>query len=112
MISKNYICAVLDVSQYLLSHKDVWFMENELRKIAPRYFKKIVDKFIDEEILFSTKDGLLFDDDGVDALNSYLSELVDNMPEEEEVIDKIKKITGIVADVTTIGTNIIRKDQI
>ncbi len=110
MISKNYISAVLDVAQYLFDHKDVWFMDGEIRKITPRYCKKIIDTFIDEEILISTKDGLLFDEDCVDALNSYLSELADNMPEEEDILDKIKKVTGIAADITTIGANIIRKD--
>ena len=65
IMSKEYISNALDVIQYLLDHIGYFIMDREIYEISPRYGKKIINKLIDEEIVVSTKDGLLFDEDDI-----------------------------------------------
>ena len=102
MISKNYIDNALNVIQYLLDHPNRWISDQEIYEISPRYGQKIIDNIIDEEVVISTKDGLLFDESEVYALNSYLSELSDALDnikksEQAELLNKIGAISNIIA---------------
>ena len=101
-MSKNYIDNALNVIQYLLDHPNYWMSDEEIYNVSPRYGKKIIDNLLDEEVLISTKDGLLFDEGDVYALNSYLSELGDEIEnikksEQAELLNKIGAITNIIA---------------
>ena len=102
MMSKNYIDNVLNVIQYLLDHQNYWISDMDIYKVSPRYGKRIIDDLIDNEVVVSTKDGLLFDEGDAFALNSYLSELSDELEnieksEQAELLNKIGAISSIVA---------------
>lgn len=106
-MSKIYIDGLLDIIQYLLEHRNTWFSEENLYKLSPRYGKKIVDNLIDEEIIVSTKDGILFDESDIIALNSYMSEIQDDLQnikksEQTELLNKMVAITNIIASLTNI----------
>lgn len=101
-MSKEYISNALDVIQYLLDHRDYFIMDRDIYEISPRYGKKIIDNLIDEEIVVSTKDGILFDDEDIWALNSYLSELKEELckikkSEREDLLKKIMAISNILS---------------
>ena len=102
MMSKNYIDNALNVIQYLLDHPNYWMSDEEIYNVSPRYGKKIIDNLLDEEVIISTKDGLLYDEGDAFALNSYLSELSDEIEtikksEQAELLNKIGAITNIIA---------------
>lgn len=102
MMSKSYIDNALNVIQYLLNHPNHWMSDEEIYNVSPRYGKKIIDNLLEAEVIISTKDGLLFDEGDVYALNSYLSELNDELEnikksEQTELLNKIGAITNIVA---------------
>ena len=102
MMSKSYIDNALNVIQYLLNHPNHWMSDEEIYNVSPRYGKKIIDNLLEAEVLISTKDGLLFDINDVYSLNSYMSELGDeleNIKKEEraELLNKIEAITNILA---------------
>ena len=108
MMSKNYIDNALNVIQYLLDHSNHWMSDKEIYSVSPRYGKKIIDDLIGREVVVSTKDGLLFDEGDVFALNSYLSELSDELDnikksEQAELLNKIGAITNIVAPLLKIS---------
>ena len=108
MMSKNYIDNALNVIQYLLDHPNYWMSDEEIYNVSPRYGKKIIDNLLDEEVIISTKDGLLYDEGDVFALNSYLSELSDeieniNKSEQAELLNKIGAITNIIAPLLKIS---------
>ena len=101
-MSKNYIDNSLNVIQYLLDHQNYWISDMDLYNVSPRYGKKIIDDLIDREVVVSTKDGLLFDEGDAFALNSYLSELSDELDnirksEQAELLNKIAAISNIIA---------------
>lgn len=102
MMSKNYINNALNVIQYLMDHPNHWMSDEEIYSVSSRYGKKIIDNLLEAEVLISTKDGLLFDINDVYSLNSYMSELGDeleNIKKEEraELLNKIEAITNILA---------------
>lgn len=102
MMSKNYIDNALNIIQYLLDHPNYWMSDKEIYSVSPRYGKKIIDNLLEAEVLISTEDGLLFDERDVYALNSYLSELNDelekiNKSEQAELLNKIGIITNMIA---------------
>ncbi len=105
-ISNEYVENVLSVVQYFLDHVNTTISDDVIMNISPRYGHKIMHVFEEEGIGFPSKDGIYFDNGDVDALNSYLSELKDNLPEEPERIDvwlnRIEKITTIGSNMTTI----------
>lgn len=102
MMSKNYIDNALTVIQYLLDHPNHWMSDEEIYNVSPRYGKKVMDNLLDAEVIISTKDGLLYDEGDAFALNSYLSELSDEIEtikksEQAELLNKIGAITNIIA---------------
>jgi hypothetical protein len=69
---------------------------------------RIIDNLLEAEVIISTKDGLLFDEGDVYALNSYLSELSDELEnikksEQTELLNKIGAITNIIAPLLKIS---------
>lgn len=101
-MSKEYISNALDVIQYLLDHTGYFIMDREIYEISPRYGKKIINNLIDEEIVVSTKDGLLFDEEDIWGLNSYLSDMKEELSdiektEKAELLNKIGAISNIIA---------------
>ncbi len=108
MMSKNYIDNALNVIQYLLDHSNHWISDKEIYCVSPRYGKRIIDNLLEAEVIISTKDGLLFDEGDVYALNSYLSELSDELEnikksEQTELLNKIGAITNIIAPLLKIS---------
>ena len=105
-ISKDYVDNVLFVAQYFLDHVNTIISDDIIKDISPRYGYKIMRIFEEEGIGFPSKDGIYFDTGDVDALNSYLSELRDNLPEEPKLFDvwlnRIEKATTIGSNMTTI----------
>ena len=108
MMSKNYIDNALNVIQYLLDHPNFWMSDEEIYNVSPRYGKKVIDNLLDAEVIISTKDGLLYDEGDAFALNSYLSELSDEIEnikksEQTELLNKIGAITNIIAPLLKIS---------
>lgn len=108
MMSKNYIDNALNVIQYLLDHPNFWMSDEEIYNVSPRYGKKVIDNLLDAEVIISTKDGLLYDEGDAFALNSYLSELSDELEnikksEQTELLNKIGAITNIIAPLLKIS---------
>lgn len=101
-MSKEYISNALDVIQYLLDHTGYFIMDREIYEISPRYGKKIIKNLIDEEVVVSTKDGLLFDEEDIWGLNSYLSDMKEELSnieksEQTELLNKIGALSNIIA---------------
>ena len=105
-ISKDYVDNILFVAQYFLDHVNTIISDDIIKDISPRYGYKIMREFEEEGIGSSSKDGIYFNSGDVDALNTYLSDLRDNLPEEPELIDvwinRIEKITSIGSNITAI----------
>lgn len=71
----TYGSSVVKVVKFLLSNKGRWITDYEITNIVPQFGEKIIDELIAYDIVTSTKDGLLFDDDNFDALKNYLRKL-------------------------------------
>ena len=115
MISEKYVNSVYDVAEYLLQHIDEAISDDDIYQITPSYSKRIIDELIDNDVIASTADGILFSQDDTPALFSYLSALNDTL--ESESLDKIDiylnrlaTITNIAANISTTARNIIGKD--
>jgi hypothetical protein len=64
---------LVKVIKFLLDNKGRWITDYEITNIAPLYGKKIIEDLIAYDVVITTKDGILFDDDCFEALKSYLS---------------------------------------
>jgi hypothetical protein len=72
MAEITYGSSVVKVVKFLLSNKGRWITDFEITNIVPQYSEKIIDELIAYDVVTSTKDGICFDDDNIDALNKYL----------------------------------------
>ena len=72
MAEITYGSSVVKVVKFLLSNKGRWITDFEITNIVPQYSEKIIDELIAYDVLTSTKDGICFDDDNIDALKKYL----------------------------------------
>ena len=72
MAEITYGSSVVKVVKFLLSNKGRWFTDFEITNIVPQYSEKIIDELIAYDVVTSTKDGICFDDDNIDALKKYL----------------------------------------
>lgn len=68
----TYGSSVVKVVKFLLDNKGRWITDYEIINIVPKYGEKIIDELIAFDVVTSTKDGICFDDDNVDALKNYL----------------------------------------
>lgn len=68
----TYGSSVVKAIKFLLSNKGRWITDYEITNIVPQFGKKIIDELIAYDVVISTKDGICFDDDNVDALKKYL----------------------------------------
>ena len=75
MAEITYGSSVVKVVKFLLSNKGRWITDYEITNIVPKYGEKIIDELIAFDVVTSTKDGICFDDDNVDALKRYLRKL-------------------------------------
>ena len=72
MAEITYGSSVVKVVKFLLSNKGRWITDFEITNIVPQYSEKIIDELIAYDVVSSTKDGICFDDDNIDALKKYL----------------------------------------
>jgi hypothetical protein len=72
MAEITYGSSVVKVVKFLLSNKGRWITDFEITNIVPQYSEKIIDELIAYDVVTSTKDGICFDDDNIDALKKYL----------------------------------------
>lgn len=72
MAGNTYGKSVVEVVKFLLHHPNVWISDDEIIKISPQLGERIIDELIAYHVVESTKDGLCFGDDCVDALKKYL----------------------------------------
>ena len=63
---------VVKMVKFLLSNKGRWITDYEITNILPQYGEKIIDELIAYNVVISTKDGICFNDDNVNALKKYL----------------------------------------
>lgn len=72
MAEITYGSSVVKVVKFLLSNKGRWITDFEITNIVPQYSEKIIDELIAYDVVTSTKDGICFDDNNIDALKKYL----------------------------------------
>lgn len=72
MAEVTYGRSVVKVVKYLLGNKGKWITDYEITNIEPQYGEKIIDELIAYDVVTSTKDGICFDSDNIDALKKYL----------------------------------------
>ena len=72
MAEITYGSSVVKVVKFLLSNKGRWITDFEITNIVPQYSEKIIDELIAYDVVTSTKDGICFDDDNIDALKKYM----------------------------------------
>lgn len=72
MAEITYGSSVVKVVKFLLSNKGRWITDFEITNIVPQYSEKIIDELIAYDVVTSTKDGICFDDDNIDALKKNL----------------------------------------
>lgn len=72
MVEINYGSSVVKVVRFLISNKGRWITDYEITNIVPQYGDKIIDELIAYDVVSSTKDGICFDDDNIDALKKFL----------------------------------------
>ena len=66
---------MVEVVKYLLHHPNVWISDDEIINISPKFGERIINELIAYQVVVSTKDGLCFGDDCIDALKMYLRRL-------------------------------------
>lgn len=75
MAEMTYGSSVVKVVKFLLSNKGRWITDYEITNFAPQYGEKIIKELIAYRVVTSSKDGIYFDDDNIDALKKYLRKL-------------------------------------
>ena len=112
-MSIEYIDNTINVAKFLLENCGKCVSENEIYSVSPRYGFKILNNLIDDNIVSSTKDGITFDEDDIPALNSFLSEIREEMPEDESWKDVLNRFVGLLSDISNIintGFNILNRN--
>ena len=72
MAENTYGSSLVKVIRFLRNNKGRWITDYEITNIVPQYGEKIIDELIAYDVVTTTKDGICFDDDNVDALKKYL----------------------------------------
>lgn len=72
MEDNTYVSSVAKVVRFLISNKNRWITDYEIINIAPEFGEKIINEIIAYHVVITTKDGICFDDDCIDALKMYL----------------------------------------
>ena len=72
MENMTYGSSVVKVVEFLIGNKGRWITDYEITNIVPQFGQKIIEDLIAYDVVITTKDGILFDDDCFEALKSYL----------------------------------------
>ena len=72
MAEMTYGSSVVKAVKFLLDNKGRWITDYEITNLAPQYGEKIIEELIACRVVTSSKDGIYFDDDNIDALKKYL----------------------------------------
>ena len=75
MEENTYGNSVVKVVRFLISNKNRWISDYEIKNIAPEFGARIINEIIANRVVTSTKDGICFDNDCIDALKEYLRSL-------------------------------------
>jgi hypothetical protein len=75
MEKNTYGSSVVKVVRFLINNKNRWISDYEINNIAPEFGERIINEIIANRVVTSTKDGICFDDDCIDALKKYLRSL-------------------------------------
>lgn len=75
MAEMTYSSSVVKAVKFLLDNKGRWITDYEITNFAPQYGEKIIDELIAYDVVTSTKDGICFDDNNIEALKNYLRTL-------------------------------------
>lgn len=75
MAEMTYGSSVVKAVRFLLDNKGRWITDYEITNFAPQYGEKIIEELIAYRVVKSSKDGIYFDDDNIDALKKYLRKL-------------------------------------
>ncbi len=73
MEDKTYGSSIVKVVRFLINNKNRWITDFEIINIAPQFGERIINELIAYRVVTTTKDGICFDDDCIDALKKYLS---------------------------------------
>ena len=73
MDTGNKIKSVFNVCKFLVANIGRWISDYEINEITKNYSEEIVDELIAYNVVISTKDGILFDKENIDAMKRYLS---------------------------------------
>ena len=69
---ENKTQSVLNVCKFLVANNERWISDYEINEITKKYKEEIVDELIAYKVVTSTKDGILFEKENVDAMKRYL----------------------------------------
>jgi hypothetical protein len=69
---ENKTKSVLNVCKFLVVNNGRWISDYEISEITKRYEEEIVDELIAYKVVISTKDGILYEKENVDAMKRYL----------------------------------------
>lgn len=72
MEENTYGSSVVKVVKFLINNKNRWISDYEIINLAPQFGERILNEIIANRVVSSTKEGICFDDDCIDALKKYL----------------------------------------
>lgn len=75
MEEMTYGSSVVKVVKFLLSNKDRWITDYEITDFAPQFGERIINELLASGVVSSTKDGIYFSDNKLNALKMYLRKL-------------------------------------
>ena len=75
MEENTYGSSVVKVVEFLIGNKGRWITDYEIANIVPQFGQKIIEDLIAYDVVITTKDGILFDDDCFEALKLYLKSI-------------------------------------
>jgi len=69
---ENKTKSVFNVCKFLVANNERWISDYEINDITKKYKEEIVDELIAYKVVISTKDGILYEKENVDAMKRYL----------------------------------------
>ena len=75
MEENTYGSSVVKVVEFLIGNKGRWITDYEITNIVPQFGQKIIEDLIAYDVVITTKDGILFDDDCYNSLKLYLKSI-------------------------------------
>lgn len=72
MKNMTYGTSVVKVIEFLKNNMGRWITDYEITNIAPQYGERIIDELIAYGVVKSTKDGIIFVDESIEALKRYV----------------------------------------